>query len=152
MSAKSKILCEKKWAGVFYQLMCKEQEWNHLLRKCEESIVKEQGSDQFDTVVLDGVYDFDSCCVVYKPCNIIDFKIFDKIRKLSIIKSCKHAVEGMKRARIMFEQYVLRLLVLGFCSSNYDTVLISKKHAMKMELDKTRYVIKKNQFIFVHRK
>ncbi len=109
MSAKS-----KKWAGVFYQLNCKEEEWNHLLHKCEESIVEEDGSNQPDTVVLDGVYNFDSCCVVYKTSDIIDFKIFDKARKLSIIKSCKHAVEGMKRARTMFEQYVSRLPVLGF--------------------------------------
>ncbi len=128
---------------IFYQLMCKEQEWNHLLHKCEQSIVKEHGSDQFDTVILDSVYDFDSCCVVYKPCNIIDFKIFDKTRKLSIIKTCKHAVEGVKREMIMFEQYVSRFLVLGFCSSNYDIDLISIKLAMKMERDKTGYVIKK---------
>ncbi len=131
ISAKSKMLCEKKWAGAFYQLSCKEEEWNGLLHKCEESIVEEHGSNQPDLVVLDDVYD---SCVVYKRSDIIDFKIFDKARKLSIIKSCKHAVEGIKRARTMFEQYVSRLPVLGFCSSNYDTVLISKKLAMKMEL------------------
>ncbi len=96
MSTKSKMLCEKKWVGVLYQLSCKEEEWSRLLHKCEESIVEEHGSSQPD-IVLDGVYDFDSCCVVYKPSDIIDFKIFDKARKLSIRKSCKHAVEGVKR-------------------------------------------------------
>ncbi len=78
MSAKSQMLCETKWAGVFYQLSCKEEEWNCLLCKCEESIVEEHGSNQSDTVVLDGVHDFDSWCVVYKPSDIADFKIFDK--------------------------------------------------------------------------
>ncbi len=59
------------------------------------------------------------------------------------MKSSKYAIESIKSLKLRFEVYISSMPVLGFCSSNYDTVLTSKKLAMKMELDKSGYVIKK---------
>ncbi len=59
------------------------------------------------------------------------------------MKLSKYAIECVKSLKLKFEMYISKMHVLGFCSSNYDTVLVSKKLAMKMEFDKSGYVIKK---------
>ncbi len=98
---------------------------------------------------LIGQYDTKSQSIIYKPNTITNFGLYTTARKRSIAKSCKYVIESIKNLKVKFEQYVSRMSVLGFCSSNYDTVLISKKLAMKMDLDKIGYVIKKIIHIYV---
>ncbi len=130
---------------------CKEEEWKDLLNKCEEYL-EHNDTNQSDRNIhnldgntpdgLIGEYDTKSQSIIYKPNTITNFGLYTTARNRSIAKSCKYAIESIKKLRVKFEQYVSRMYVLGFCSSNYDTVLISKKLAMKMDLDKIGYVIK----------
>ncbi len=154
MSAKSKLVCEKKWHFVFKQLNCKEEEWKDLLKKCEEYL-EHNNTDQSDRDIYnvddntpDGLiweYDTKSQSIIYKPNTMTNFYMYTTARKRSIAKSCKYAIESIKKLKVKFEQYVSRMPVLGFCSSIYDMILISKKLAMKMDLNKIGYVIKKKK-------
>ncbi len=122
ISIKSKLLNEEKWASVFKDLNCKEQQWKDLLDKCEQYLKHNDTNESDDDITnlndntldsLSGEYDLQSECI-----------------------------ESVKSLKVKFEQYISRMPVLGFCSSNYDTVLISNKLAMKMDFDKTGFVIK----------
>ena len=153
MSAKAKQLCEEKWTSVFKALDEKEKEWNQIINQfgqngSEEEEEEEEeeedlsapdqpGSlDQSEGYVKNyletcspdvGLYNPLTYCVEYKPNPISDFSIFNQTRKKSIVKSCKNAVENIQNMRTKFTQHISKLPILGFCSSNYDTVLISKK-------------------------
>ncbi len=144
-------MCRQKWGYVFNKLDEKKQQWKDILLKCEEHFEHEELNESdrclanLESNIADtisGSYDIEKQCVIYCPSANVNFNVFDKARKVSIMKSSKYAIEFVKRLKLKFELYISSMLVLGFCSSNYDTVLISKKLAMKMELDKSEYVIK----------
>ncbi len=160
ISNKSNMLCKQKWGYVFSKLDERQQQWIDIMSKCEKGLeyIQLNESEEYlcstesniaDTI--SGYYDTEKQCVIYEKSLNDNFNLFDKARKASIMKSSKYAIESVKSLKLKFELYISKLPVLCFCSSNYDTVLISKKLAMKMELDKF-YVIKKNIYIFMYGK
>ncbi len=116
------------------------------MSKCEKDLEYKRlnDSEQYLPIMernivdtISGYYDIQKQCLIYEPSLNDNFNLFDKARKVSIMKSGKYAIESVKSLKLKFELYISKMPVLGFCSSNYDTVLISKKQAMKMELDKS---------------
>ncbi len=118
MSTKSKLLFEEKWASVFKELNCKEQEWKDLLDKCEEYFkYDDHNLTKLDDNTLDSLsreYDKQSQCIMYKTSTITNFGVYTTARKRLIVKSCKYAIESVKSLKVKFQQYTSRMPVLGF--------------------------------------
>ncbi len=89
-SAKSKLVCEKKWDFVFKQLNCKEEEWKDLLNKCEEYLEHNDTNESdhdihnVDDNTPDGLigeYDTKSQSIIYKPNTMANFGLYTTARK-----------------------------------------------------------------------
>ncbi len=151
MSEKSKELCIEKWSYVFSELDMKEQEWNEIklecvmneVDNCNETEDCDGEQEVLQEVLEGGIYNIDTFCVEYDVTNNKNWKDFPDERKSSFLRSCKSMIKNLQKLRTDFDRYISILPCLGFNSSAYDTVLIARKLAMKLCMDKQGYVIKK---------
>ncbi len=71
-------------------------------------------------------------------------------KMIAYLKEMSIKLKMVQCGEDLLDRYISPLPVLWFCSSNYDTVFISKKLAMKMDLEQSGYVIKKiNTYLYM---